>query len=88
MCFAEAGTPVNKKRIEGSAGIFSDRLRRGVSKLIRIADDECLETIAWIENGGRKLFARRNGRGREVIDHRVIDDEVNLDPIRGEVREN
>ena len=49
MCFAEADAAVEEKRIVGFAWRFSHSLGGGKSKIIVVADHECLEGVLRIE---------------------------------------
>src|SRR6185369_82050 len=82
---AEARSTIDEERIERAAGVFGDGERRGVRELVRAADDEGREAVAWIEYGGGKLVAGRlDGERRKVVGG-VFDHEVNLDPFGREL---
>src|SRR5207237_8535993 len=87
---AEAGAAVDEERIEGTARIFGNRLRRRERELVRFADDECLEAIPRIEDGERKLdrWRRRTGGWASVGRRLGVGGEMGVDPVEGDFVES
>src|SRR5262245_61563760 len=60
--FPEPHAPVDEQRVIRDDGRLRDRQAGGLGKLIRGADDECLEAVTGIEVGWRRGRERYGGR--------------------------